>query len=229
MTLEKEVAQLRAENHMLRQQLATLQDQLAAAQQRIAELEQRTAPSFVKAKTPKRERKPRRKRAPKHNRARRREPPTRIVQHALERCPACHYRLRGASLARRRQVIALPPPPPVEVTEHQILKRWCPHCQRWCTPPRDLRGQVVGPGRLGVRITSLIAYLRTTLRWPIRLIRSYLQTLQRLSISTGEIGAMLHRLHRATQAAVTDLKAQARASPIVHGDATGWREAGQHG
>ncbi len=102
MTLEEEVAQLRAENQRLRQQLATLQDQLATAQQRIAELEQqRAAPAFVKAKTPKRERKPRRKRSPEHNRGRRREPPTRIVQHTLERCPECLYRVHGQSIARR--------------------------------------------------------------------------------------------------------------------------------
>jgi transposase len=201
-----------------------------AAQQRIAELEQqRPPPPFAKAKTLTRERKPRRKRAPEQNRARRREPPTRIVQHALERCPTCHYRLRGQRIARRRQVIELPPPAPVEVTEHQVLKRWCPKCACWCTPRLDLRAQGLGQGRLGVRITSLIAYLRTTLRLPIRLIRSYLQTLHGLTLSTGELVEVLHRLWQGTRSAVDTLKAQARASPILQGDATGWREDGQHG
>ncbi len=158
MTLAEEVAQLRAENQLLRQQLATLQDQLAAAQQRIAELEQqRPPPPFAKAKTPKRERKPRRKRTPEHNQARRREVPTRVVPHALERCPACSYRLHGQSIARRRQVIEVPPPLPIEVIEHQVIKRWCPKCECWRTPHLDLRGLVVGQGRLGVRIASLIA------------------------------------------------------------------------
>ncbi len=231
MTVEEELVQLRAENQMLRAQLAALQEQLAAAHQRITELEQqhRPPPPFVKAKAPERERKPRRKRAREHNRARRREPPTRIVQHAFDRCPACQYRLRGQSIARRRQVIELPAPQPVEVTEHQVMKRWCPHCQRWRTPTLDLRGQVVGQGRLGVRITSLIAYLRTTLRLPIRLIRSYLQTLHGLTLSTGELVEVLHRLRRATEAAVAELKAEARASPILHGAETGWREDGQPG
>ncbi len=64
---------------------------------------------------------------------------------------------------------------------------------------------------------------------PVRLIRSYLQPLHGLTISTGEIVELLHRLRRTTQAAVTDLKAQARASPIVHGDEPGWREDGQPG
>ena len=237
MTLEEEVALLRAENQALKAQLAqavaqiqTLQTHLAAAQDRIAALEQqRPPPPFAKAKTPKRARKPRRKRAAEHNRGRRREPPTQIVQHALERCPDCHYRLRGISLARRRQGIEVLPPPPIEVTEHHVIKRWCPKCARWRTPALDLRGHVVGQGRRGVRITRLIAYLRTTLRLPIRLIRSYLQTLHGLTISAGEIVELLHRVRQGTRSAVDALKAQARASPILHGDETGWREAGQNG
>ncbi len=238
MTREEELSQLRAENQALKEQLVqavvqiqTLQVELAAAQQRIAELEQqhRPPPPFAKAKTPKRDRTPRRKRAPEHNQARRRELPTRLVQHALDRCPDCHYRLRGQSIARRRQVIEVLTPPPVEVTEHQVIKRWCPKCEQWCTPQLNLQGQVVGQGRLGVRVASLIAYLRTTLRLPIRLIRSYLQTLHGLTISTGELVEVLHRLRRATEAPVADLKTQARASPMVHGDETGWREDGQHG
>jgi transposase len=236
MTLEAELSQLRAENQALTEQLGqavaqiqTLQAELVAAQQRTTELEQqhRPPPPFVTAKTPKRERMPRRKRAPEHNRARR-EPPTRIVQHALARCPDCHYRLRGQSIARR-QVIEVPAPPPVEVTEHQVLKRWCPKCEQWCTPRLDLQDQVVGQGRLGVQLASLLAYLRTTLRLPMRLIRSSRRTLHGIPISMGEIVELLHRLRRATEAAVAELKAEARASPILHGDETGWREDGQHG
>ncbi len=237
MTLKEEGALRRAENQALKKQLAqavtqiqALQTQLAAARERIAELEQeRPPPPFAKAKVPKRERKPRRKRAPAHNRGRRRDPPARIVQHALERCPDCHYRLRGQRIARRRHVIELPPPVPVMGTEHQILKRWCPKCEQWCTPRLDLQGQVGGQGRLGVRMTSLIAYLRTPLRLPIRLIRTYLHTLHNLTISTGEIVELLHRLQRATHGAVLELRLQARASPMLHGDEPGWREDGQHG
>ena len=229
--LRTENAALQQEVATLREQNATLQAQLTAALDRIAELEHRPKdpPAFVKPQTPKREHKPRRKRKPEHNRARRLETPTRIEQHALERCPDCHQRLRGGTLARRRQVIELPEPQPVEVVEHQIIKRWCAWCRRWHAPALDLQGQVLGQGRLGVRIASLIAYLRTTLRLPIRRIRTYLQTIHGLTISTGEIVELLHQVRRATQSAVDDLKRQARASPILHADETGWREAGQSG
>jgi len=211
MTLEDEVTRLRAENTLLKQQLAQALERLAVAEQRLAELEHKTpaSPSFGKAKTPKRERKPRRKRKPEHNRAWRLATPTRVERHVLERCPDCGLKLQGMSLGRRRQVIELPPPHPVEVIEHHVIKRWCPHCERWHAPHLDLRGQVLGPGRMGVRIVSLIAYLRTTLRLPVRRIRVYLQTLHHLTLSPGEIVALLHQVRRGTQTAVDHLKARA--------------------
>lgn len=184
MTLEDEVERLRAENTDLRAQVADLEQHLAAALARIAELEQqhRDPPAFAKPNTPKRTepRHPRKKRAPHHNRGRRTQPPTRIQPHALDRCPECNYRLQGHSLDYRRQVIELPASQPLEIIEHQVIKRFCPHCQRWRSPKLDLAGQVLGQGRIGVRIASLIGFLSQTLRLPIRRIQDYLHTLHNL-------------------------------------------------
>ena len=231
--LHTENAQLRAENAELRALVGQLQEQLATAQTRIAELEQqrREPPSFVKPNRPRSlEPKPKRKkRASHHNHGRRRMTPTRSVDHALDRCPDCQYRLQGQSLDYTREVIELPEPQPLEVIEHRIIKRFCPHCKRWHSPKLDLRGQVLGQGRLGVRIVSLIAYLRTTLRLPIRRIQAYLRSLHQLQLSAGELVELLHQLRRHLQGDIDALKKQARASPILHGDETTWRESGQNG
>ena len=77
-------------------------------------------------------------------------------------------RLGGLSLARCREVIDVPTPPPVEITEHRIYKGWCAGCQQWYEAPVDLHGQVIGQGRLGVRLASFIATLRMVMRLPIR-------------------------------------------------------------
>ena len=193
-------------------------------------------PSFVKPNTPKSkdkdQKQPRRKRAKDQNGARRREQnPTQTIQHKVEQCPTCHYPLQHPQLALRRQVIELPPPQPVEVTEHQLYKGWCARCEKWHHSHVDLSTQVIGQSRMGVRIASLIAYLRTTLRMPVRLIREYLQTMHNLVISTGEIVELLHRVADAqkVQEAATSIKERVRQSAIVHGDETGWREGGQNG
>src|SRR5918911_1615433 len=129
----------------------------------------------------------------------------------------------GAELAQA------PEPQPVSIIEHRVLKRRCPVCERWWTPQVDFGGQVLRQGRLGVRLVSLIAYLRQSARLPVRTIQQVLATLHRLHLSVGAITALLQRLHHATQPEQEALRAQARASPIVHMDETGWRENGQNG
>jgi len=233
MTLEAEVEHLRTENAELRLHAAELQQQLAAALARIAELEQQPPdpPPFVKPnRLPATEPKPKRKkRAAHHNRGRPCEPPTRAEPHALDRCPDCNRPLSGHSIDYRRQVIELPPPVPVDVVEHQVIKRWCPHCRCWRSPQLDLTGQVFGQGRIGTRIASLVAFLALVLRLPMRRIQAYLRLVHQLTISTGEVVELLHAVRRALQSQVDTLKQQARASPILHADETSWRENGQNG
>jgi transposase len=233
MTLEAEVARLRDENQTLTQQVAGLAEQLKAAQQRIAELEQRRPdpPAFVKANRPNatQPKAARKKRDRHHNHNRTRATPTRVVQHVFERCPDCNYGLQGSTVVHRREVIELPDPQPVEVIEHQVIKRFCPHCECYKQPALDLHGQVLGHGRIGVRVITLIAYLHTTLRLPIRRIVAYLATVHNLKLAAGTIVELLHQLRRTLEDAIDDLKTQARASPVLHADETGWREDGQNG
>ena len=159
---EEEAAQLRKENQELREALAQTQELLRVALLRIEELEKvkTPPPAFVKANVKKpaeEEKKPRKKRAPEHNHGRPRSVPTQIVEHRIVTCPACHLRLGGISLARVREVIDVLAPPPVEVTHHRIFKGWCAQCQKWHEAPVDLQAEVLGQGRMGVRLTSLIA------------------------------------------------------------------------
>jgi transposase len=84
---------------------------------------------------------------------------------------------------------------------------------------------------MGIRIASLIAYLHTSLRMPVRLIKEYLRTMHNLLISTGQISGLLHKVAEApaVQSSAQQLQQRVRHSPIVHGDETVWREAGRNG
>ncbi len=201
MTVEEEVAALQAENAELRAENAELRATLGRVEARVAELERRKTPPppWVKANTPPdRPPKGRTTRAPEQNAGRRREEPTRIVEHAYERCPACAYRLRGRSVSWSRQVIELPAPSPVEIIEHRGLKRYCPVCQKWQTPRVDMAGVVLGQGRFGVRLVSALAWLRARLRLPLGQIREAARTLWGLRVSDGGIVDSLRRLAQAT-------------------------------
>ena len=216
------------------QQLQVAQEQLRVAQARIEELEKQKTPPplFVKANVvkPQAERKKqRKKRDAKHNHGRRREAPTRTVDHLIKHCPVCASALGGVSVARRRQVIELPPPPQIEVTEHVVYHGWCSQCSAWREAPIDVSGQVVGQGRFGVKIASLITYLRTVMRLPVRQIQAYLASLHGLKISSGQIIGLAQRAAAQMEPELADLKGQIRASPAVQADETGWREDGING
>ena len=234
MRLEEEVELLREENKRLQ---VLLERALARITELEAQLEQATSLTpapFVKPSTQKKEGKEkatRRKRAKDQNGARRRDTPTETTEHKLQECPTCAYPLRYPRLVGQRQVIELPPPVPVQITEHQLYKSWCARCSKWRYACVDLHEQVVGQSRMGVRIASLVAYLRTTLRMPVRLIREYLSTMHNLSISTGEVVDLLHRVAEVHKVKVTAqaIKERVRKSGVVHGDETGWREKGQNG
>jgi hypothetical protein len=62
-------------------------------------------------------------------------------------------------VARRRQAIEIPPPAAVEVTEHVVYHGWCSECKKWREAPLDVSQQVMGQGRLGVKITSRNGYI----------------------------------------------------------------------
>lgn len=233
-TLEGQLKEALERLKEVTEHLQETQEQLKQAQVQIAELEKRKTPPppFVKAnqKKPKaEEKKPRKKRAAQYNRARQRSVPTQIVEHRIVACPDCHLRLGGISLARRREVIDVPPPPVVEVTDHRIYKGWCTGCQHWHEAPVDFSEQVLGQGRIGVRLASIIAYLRTVMRLPLRQLRDALRDLHGFEVSLGELVELLHRITEYAQPVLVGLKAEIRASPAVQADETGWREDGING
>lgn len=232
-TSQNELTRLRAENARLAAEVEQLRTTLAEALARIAELEQgqKQPPGFVKPnrRKPADEKRPRKQRAAEHNTSRPRMTPTRQVRHALDHCPTCQYALRGESIDYTREVIELPPPQAVEVIEHQVIKRWCPCCKAWRSPQLDLTGQVLGQGRIGVRIAALVVYLRTQLQMQVRPIHEYLQTLHHLNLSIGEIVELTHRVRRQLQPEMDRLLQEIQGRAVVHGDETGWREDGQNG
>jgi hypothetical protein len=78
-------------------------------------------------------------------------------------------------------------------------------------------------------MVSLIAYLRTTLRLPLRRIQEYLQTVQGAQVSVGELAEVLHRVRKEAQPLLGSLREEMRNSALLHMDETGWREDGRNG
>lgn len=232
MRLRQDVAQLREANRSLCEESESLRQENELLQQEIERLrEGKTGqpPNFVKANRPRRERGRRKKRTAKDNHGRRRMAPTRYEKHEIEVCPECGERLTQGACSYRREVIDIPPPQAVEVVEHQVMKGWCWRCRCWRQSAVNWTGVVVGNGRVGVRLMGLVAYMRARLRIPLRTIQEYVQTAYQLHLSVGEISDLCRRAVGQLAAGSAGLLAEARASPVVHMDETGWREDGQNG
>ena len=75
-----------------------------------------------------------------------------------------------------------------------------------------------------MRIAALVAYLRTTLRLPVRQVQAYLATMHQLHLSVGEMVELTHDVRRQLQPQADSFLAQAQQQPVVHQDETGWRE-----
>lgn len=168
-----------------------------------------------------------RKRRP-HGFARVRMEPTQRVEHAVEVCPDCGTHLVGGWVQRTREVIEIPVAP-AQVTEHVIMARHCPLCERRRVPKVDWNGVVVGQQRLGINLMSLMATLREEGRLPFRTIQWYLKTVHQLHLSIGAIVQAIHGTANRAQEGVAEVLEQVRGSPVVQADETGWRQDGANG
>jgi len=216
--------------------ISQLLERIAALEARLAELEgqppptdalaEKKPPSWAKANRPARAPKPRKKRA--QGFARRREEPTHRVEHALAECPHCQVPLTDGRVRSCRQVITLPRIR-VRVTEHVVLERTCPKCQKQWTPKPDWSAITLGRQRIGLSVQSEVVVLREECRLPFGVVQRYLKWRYGLHLSVGELVALVHGVAARGKGEYEGLREELRASAVVQGDETGWRENGRNG
>jgi len=238
-----------ASNQFSRDELLLLLNDLmqvnAEQQERIKRLEEEIArlknggsppskprelPAFVKpnrkTKDPKKEKPARKQRLAGF--ARKRQTPTRIVEHYPHSCTDCGRKLKGGWVHSSRQIIEIPAVP-VEVIQHQFMARHCGVCNRRVVARPNLSSEAIGQSRLGVRLMSFISYLDTMCRMPLAGIQRLLAGLYSLHLSEGEIVRVLHQAAKAGQSAYDALLTEIRKSAVVYSDETGSRENGING
>ena len=189
-------------------------------------LGEKKPPSWIKANRPARPEKERKKR--EHGYGRSRDEPTHREEHAFSECPDCDVPLKGGRVRSRRQVITLPRIR-VRVTEHVVVERTCPQCQKRWAPKPDLRKITVGRQRVGISVQSEVSVLREECRLPFGVIQGYLERRYGLHLSVGELVALVQGVAEGGRGEYEGLGEEIRSSPVVQGDETGWREGGRNG
>ena len=221
----------------LRGEIAELRGEIAALRARVVELEEenqrlRTGKGggtalAVKASRPPKEEKERKPRDRAY--VRRREAQVDEVRvHAVGCCPECGRKLQGGWEHSRRQAIEVRFE--TRVVEHVRVARWCGVCgERRVAPVGAPQFGVQGKRRLGVSVQALVTLLHVGCRVPIRMLRKLLWEMGELSLSNGEVVALLAGMQEAGKPRLEEIKEQLRSSPAVCADETGWRENGKNG
>ena len=227
--LAASVSELRAIIVNMRARIQELEAEVETLRKNPPDGVARAVPSFVK---PNRERKdPAEKRLRKKRlrpASRTYSEPTKVIVHDLKACPDCGYQLSGGTLNGTREVIDIPQIA-VDIIHHKIMAHYCKNCKKRHVAEVDLSNEVLPKRRFGVRLMSLVAFLSTECRMPIRTVQVLLRSLCSLQISTGEITNILHSVAEMGKGFLANIHDRIRKAPYVHVDETGWRESGING
>lgn len=230
------IERLLNELDLLRAENARLKAEVERLTLRVEELEAELAgrgpggprpPAWVKKNAPPRSNAKGKRKKRGSNFARKRGIPTRQVVHALEACPSCGCALKGGSVKRHREIIELVVCP-VEVTDHLLLERVCPQCDKAVTPTLGSADGVVGRHRFGPQLLALITFWHEGSRMTVRTIQEQLETLFGVHVSLGAIEDVLHTVASRGASRAEEIRGEIRRSEVVHSDETGWREDGQN-
>lgn len=183
-------------------------------------------PSWLKANKKRKHKKTRKTR--KENYARTRSEPTKKVYHSFSTCPNCGGILGAGHTGYIREIIEIPLVP-VEVTHHIVLRRRCLDCKARVMPKIDFSAFAPNKQRFGVRLTSLITFLREECQQPLPKIQKYLSLVHNFFISQGGIVRLLDQIASFGKPHYKQIKQEIRKSPWVYADETGGRENGKNG
>ncbi|MGH9439533.1 MAG: IS66 family transposase [Terriglobia bacterium] len=158
---------------------------------------------------------------------RKREAPTRTVDHHAENCPDCGRHLPGGTPGRSRQIIDFVPSP-VEVVEHVIYDSWCGVCKKRVRAQVDFSAWVSGKRRIGHYLASWIAYLHVNARVPLRTVQRMLRQMYSVHVSLGEMCALMAEIARKGTSVIAGIKKEVQTGSVLHADETGWKLNGEY-
>src|SRR5512135_3077552 len=203
--LQARVDALEAELEALKKVVAQLSQQLAAARKDSSTSSKPPSSDIVKPLKPPPQGQDRRQVGgqPGHPKPERAAFPPESVNggffdHRLDLGPSCGHDLQPAlTLAPRviqqvdiREV-------PLSIQEHRAHAGWCPQCQKLYEAPLPV-GIACG-GLVGPTLTTLIAYLKGACHASFSTIRKFLRDVVRLTISRGQLAAIIAKVSRALE------------------------------
>jgi len=149
-----------------------------------------------------------------------------VIKHEVVECQVCGYDLREVEgeIVEKRQVHDLPVIK-VQVTEHQIEKKHCPHCDlvRESKFPPSVEHWV----QYGENIKGLVTYLNQYQLIPSQRVQELMKEVFGSEIGQGTIYNLVQKCHQALEPIETKIKEQIQESEVTGFDETGTRVSGK--
>src|SRR5207249_950566 len=114
---------------------------------------------------------------------------------------------------------------PLEIHEHRSHPGWCPCCQKACYAP--LPRSIERGGLAGLRLTTLIAYLKGACHASYATIRKFIRDVIGLTISRGQLAKIIAKVSRALEQPYEELFRNLPDQEQLNVDETGHKQNGQ--
>ena len=149
-----------------------------------------------------------------------------VIKHEIVECQVCGYDLREVvgEIVEKRQVHDLPVIK-VQVTEHQIEKKQCPHCHlvRVSKFPKTVEYWV----QYGENIKGLVTYLNQYQLIPSQRVQELMKEVFGCEIGQGTIYNLVQKCHQVLEPVEAKIKEQIQDATVTHFDETGTRVNGK--
>jgi transposase len=232
--LEEQRTQLEAQRTQLERlqaSMARLEEQLAAARKNSATSSKPPSSDIVKPPAP-----PpppgqdKRKRGgqpghPKHERALfPSDQVNQFFEHPLTGCPCCGGQLRlNGGLAKVVQQVDFEPPK-LTIEQHTCPEYWCAHCQQ--AYKAALPKHIALGGLVGLRLTTLIAFLKGFCHASFSTVRVFLRDVIGVTISRGQLRKIIGKVCTALDGPYQELLEALPGEPLLNVDETGHKDSG---
>lgn len=150
------------------------------------------------------------------------EDPDHIVVYTPNDCKKCGadlHNIEGVCVATR-QVFDIPQPE-IQVTEHQVEEKTCPHCQQ--VNKASFPEHIKGPVQYGERVQALAVYFAHQHFIPTERLTQVFEDIFGIPISPGTCANIDERLFEKLQSFEIHLKMHLLAARVLHFDETGIR------
>jgi transposase len=141
------------------------------------------------------------------------------------KCPNCNSKLSDTQEIRQRHVTDIKIIAKAVTTKYEIHRKYCPTCKKLVEKQVP---NALPHARFGLNIMLLVMYLKLSLRLPCNKICDFFKTLYSLSISEGEIIAILRQLAREFGNYYSYLEKIVKMARAKHTDSTSWRISGKN-